>query len=125
MGRFLVVDDEIAILKMYPRYFGHSQCVACASGREALELLRRGERFDAILCDLMMPQTSGMDVYDELLRTIPDQAARMIFVTGGAFTDRARRFLQALTNPTLDKPFDSAHLFESVARVLAKGAVLK
>jgi CheY-like chemotaxis protein len=119
-GRFLVVDDEVAILKMYPRYLGHSQCVACASGRDALERFRRGERFDAILCDLMMPQTSGMDVYDELLRTVPDQAARMIFVTGGAFTDRARHFLKDLTNPTLDKPFDSAHLFEAVAGVLAK-----
>jgi two-component system cell cycle sensor histidine kinase/response regulator CckA len=121
-GRFLVVDDEVAILKMYPRYLGRSQCVACASGRDALELFRRGERFDVILCDLMMPQTSGMDVYDELVRTVPEQAARMIFVTGGAFTDRARHFLKGLSNPTLDKPFDSAHLFESVTRVLAKTA---
>jgi len=118
-GRFLVVDDEASILKMYPRYLGQAQCVACASGREALELFRRGERFDVILCDLMMPQTSGMDLYEELVRTLPEQAARMIMVTGGAFTDRARRFLQDMPNPVLDKPFDAAHLFESVARVLS------
>jgi len=122
IGRFLVVDDEVAILKIYPRYLGKTQCVACASGREALELFRRGERFDVILCDLMMPQTSGIDVYEELVRTVPDQAARMIFVTGGAFTDRARRFLGDLNNPTLDKPFDSAHLFEAMTRVLSKVA---
>ena len=121
-GRFLVVDDEAFILKLYPRYLGRDQCVTSASGREALELFRRGERFDAILCDLMMPQTSGMDVYEELLRIAPDQAARMIFVTGGAFTDRARHFLQELKNPTLDKPFDSVRLFASVTRVLAKSA---
>ena len=117
-GKFLVVDDEPSILKIYPRHLGAGQCVTCASGREALELFRRGERFDAILCDLMMPQTSGMDVYAELVRTTPDQAARMIFVTGGAFSERARQFLASLTNPCLDKPFNSARLFECIAQVL-------
>lgn len=119
-GRFLAVDDEGAILKLYPRYFGAAHCVTCSSGQEALQRFRDGERFDAILCDLMMPQTSGMDVYNELVRISPDQAARIVFVTGGAFTDRARNFLKSLKNPTLDKPFDAAHLFEAVIRVSEK-----
>jgi len=117
-GRFLVVDDELAILKTYPRFLGSEQCVACSSGREALELLKRGERFDAILCDLMMPQMSGMELYDELARSVPEQAGRVIFVTGGAFTERARQFLAARTNQTLEKPFDAKHLFACVNTVL-------
>ena len=118
VGRFLAVDDERGILLAYPRLLGADQCVTCNSGQEALELFARGERFDAILCDLMMPQTSGMDVYDELARTAPDQAARMIFVTGGAFTDRSRAFLASRSDRTLDKPFDANALFQSVAQVL-------
>jgi signal transduction histidine kinase/CheY-like chemotaxis protein len=119
-GRFLVVDDEPAILRIYANYLGPHQCVACSSGRDARELFRRGERFDAILCDLTMPQMSGMELYEELGRIAPDQAARMIFVTGGAFTERARHFLKEMPNPTLDKPFDSRRLFESVTLVLSK-----
>jgi signal transduction histidine kinase/CheY-like chemotaxis protein len=119
-GRFLAVDDEIGILSIYRRLLGADQCVTCSSGADALALLRRGERFDAILCDLMMPQTSGMDVHDELIRTAPDLAARMVFVTGGAFTDRARQFLALETNPVLDKPFDSNRLFTCMADVLEK-----
>jgi CheY-like chemotaxis protein len=112
-----VVDDEAAIVKTYSRLLGPDQCVTCSSGREALELLQRGERFDAILCDLMMPQTSGMDLYDELARTIPEQAARMIFVTGGAFTERARQFLATRTNLTLEKPFEPNRLFDCLTEV--------
>ena len=118
VGRFLAVDDERGILLAYPRLLGADQCVTCNSGQEALELFARGERFDAILCDLMMPQTSGMDVYDELARTAPDQAARMIFVTGGAFTDRSRAFLASRADRTLDKPFGANALFQSVTQVL-------
>jgi len=65
-----------------------------------------------------MPQMSGMELYDELARSVPEQAGRVIFVTGGAFTERARQFLAARTNQTLEKPFDAKHLFACVNTVL-------
>jgi signal transduction histidine kinase/CheY-like chemotaxis protein len=114
-GRFLLVDDERLILATYRRLLGAGQCTLCTSGREALDLLRQGERFDAILCDLMMPDVSGMDVYDELTRIAPEQAVRMIFITGGGFTERSRRFLAQRTNPVLEKPFKTNVLFEAIA----------
>lgn len=46
--------------------------------------------FDVILCDLMMPDTTGMDLHHELVRIAPDQVDRMVFMTGGAFTAKAR-----------------------------------
>jgi CheY-like chemotaxis protein len=73
---------------------------------EAIDLLRSGERFDVILCDLMMPQVTGMDVHAELIRLDADQASRMVFITGGAFTPRARRFLESVQNHRVEKPFD-------------------
>lgn len=63
-------------------------------------------RFDLILCDLMMPAMTGMEVHDELVRLEPELAARMSFLTGGAFTPRARAFLAVVPNPRLEKPFD-------------------
>ena len=52
---------------------------------EALALVLEGKRFDLILCDLMMPVMTGMDLHAELLIVAPDQAARMVFMTGGVF----------------------------------------
>jgi CheY-like chemotaxis protein len=119
-GRFLIVDDEALIARTYCRLLGEDQCVTCLSGTDALALLQRGELFDAIVCDLMMPETSGIDVYDMLLRVAPEQAKRVIFVTGGAFTDRARRFLDEVTNPVIEKPLDTARLYDCVSRLLEK-----
>ncbi len=119
-GRFLVIDDEVAIARTYCRLLGTDQCVTCLSGAEALAMLRAGERFDAILCDVMMPETSGLDVYNALLSIEPEQTKRMIFVTGGAFTNRARHFLASLPNSVIQKPFETAYLFGCVERVLQR-----
>ncbi len=80
------------------------------SGKDALERLRHDDAFDVILCDLIMPQVTGMDLHDELRRTAPALADRMIFMTGGTFTARARDFLARVGNPALDKPFDLSTL---------------
>jgi len=121
IGLFLIVDDEPAILAMYRRLLGADQCVSCSSGRQALDLIRQGDRFDAIVCDLMMPDTSGMDVYDELARIAPEQAARVVFATGGGFTDRSRSFLAGRTNQVLEKPFKATVLFDCLTRVVREG----
>ena len=58
----------------------------------------------------MMPDVSGMDVYERIARTRPDIARRFVFVTGGAFTDRARAFVDEVALPVIEKPFDLARL---------------
>jgi CheY-like chemotaxis protein len=88
------------------------------SAREALSKLNGGERFDLILCDLMMPEMTGMDLYDELEQSTPDQAEKFIFMSGGAFTDNARAFLARSSNEVIDKPFKGAGLRQVVQRFL-------
>jgi CheY-like chemotaxis protein len=110
-GRVLVVDDEPALAAALARSIERDhEVVALSSGREALELLRRDPSFDVILCDLVMPQVTGMDVYEELRRADPGLADRVIFMTGGTFTSRTRDFLGRVSNPALDKPFDLSTL---------------
>jgi CheY-like chemotaxis protein len=110
-GRVLVVDDEPALASALARSIERDhEVVVIASGRDALERLRRDDTFDVILCDLIMPQVTGMDLYDELHRTSPALADRIIFMTGGSFTTRARDFLAKVSNPALDKPFDLSTL---------------
>ncbi len=110
-ARLLVVDDEPMILGALRRSLGGDYNVTCVGdGRRALERLRAGERFDVILCDLMMPELTGMDLYAELERIAPDQAGRMVFVSGGAFTPRAREFLERVPNARVEKPIDFQNL---------------
>jgi len=113
--RLLVIDDEAAVGESVASILAnHDVCVE-TSGRTALERLRAGERFDRILCDLMMPELTGMDFYDQVAAIDPDLARRVVFVTGGAFTDRARSFLARVPNARLDKPFDIDQLMSVVA----------
>lgn len=58
----------------------------------------------------MMPDLTGMDFYDALAFIDPDLQHRVVFISAGAFTDRARQFLESVKNPRLDKPFDVAEL---------------
>ncbi|HMF41939.1 MAG TPA: response regulator, partial [Polyangia bacterium] len=110
-GRLLIVDDEPMILGALRRAFSVDYHVtSVGDGRRALERIRSGERYDVILCDLMMPEITGMDLYAELGRIAPDQIDKVVFVTGGAFTPRAREFLERVPNARVEKPIDFQNL---------------
>ena len=99
------------ILGALRRSLGTDYNVTCVGdGRRALERIKAGERFDVILCDLMMPELTGMDLHAELEKLAPDQAVRMVFVSGGAFTPRAREFLERVPNARVEKPIDFQNL---------------
>jgi PAS domain S-box-containing protein len=113
-ARILVVDDEQLIGSTIRRLLSTHEVVALTDPRQALARLCGGEHFDLILCDLMMPQLSGMELHQQLARARPEAARRMVFMTGGAFTDRAREFLEQVGNPQLGKPFAPQDLRDSV-----------
>jgi CheY-like chemotaxis protein len=118
-ARILVIDDEQLLCKVIERVLGADHCVTTVTrAKDALFKLGGGERFDLILCDLMMPEMTGMDLYDELQQSTPDQADKFIFMSGGAFTDKSRAFLAHSSNAVIEKPFKSAGLREVVHRFL-------
>jgi PAS domain S-box-containing protein len=110
-GQILVIDDEPMVALAVRRTLqGEHDVTICHSATEALRLIDSGLKFDVILCDLMMPQVTGIDFFHTLSQRAPEQAARTIFLTGGAFTPRARAFLDETTNQRLEKPFDPQNL---------------
>jgi len=117
----LVIDDEPLMLATLEVTLGADHdVVVVRSATLALDLLERDSGFDAILSDLMMPGFSGMDLYREMQRRGYALAQRMAFMTGGAYTDDARTFLEETRCPTLHKPFEMADLSTLVAQ-LARG----
>jgi CheY-like chemotaxis protein/two-component sensor histidine kinase len=114
-GKILMIDDEPVILNILARALGTSHdCVTTTKPNEALERLRSGEHFDLILCDLMMPVMDGRELYTELSRFAPEQARKMVFLTGGAFTPALQTFLSGVSNERIAKPFDVAKLKNAV-----------
>jgi PAS domain S-box-containing protein len=118
-ARVLVVDDEPMIGATLARVLSVHEVIAIRSAREALARIGGGERFDVILCDLMMPEMSGMDLHAALSGSAPEAAGRMVFLTGGIFTPAARAFAESIPNPIVEKPFDAGALRALVARVVA------
>jgi two-component system NtrC family sensor kinase len=115
--RILVVDDEPGILGFVHEMLtdlGHTAQTA-VSGRTALDRLSLGEAYDAILLDLKMPDMDGMSCYARLCATRPEDARKVIFMTGDLVSADSRTFLDASQRLWITKPFASAEL----ERVLA------
>jgi PAS domain S-box-containing protein len=111
----LVIDDEPLVGRAITRMLvPPHRVVFVGSAAEALTLLATGS-FDTILCDLMMPDMTGMALYERLLAEAPAHADRMVFLTGGAFTPEAAEFLERVPNARLEKPFTPAQLRAAVA----------
>jgi signal transduction histidine kinase len=118
-GRVLVVDDEPMVALAVRRTLESQHDVSIASrAQDALEMLRSGERFDVILCDVMMPNVTGIDFFNELRALAPSEIDKIVFLTGGAFASQARQFLEEVPNTRLDKPFTPEEL-----RSLVRGRV--
>ena len=119
--RVLVVDDEPRIVGFIERWLDDLgyQVRVLTRPEAVLELLRaEPDRYDLVMTDCLMPGMSGMDLHKALLKDAPDQAGRMVFMTGGAFTERARAFLDHVPNPSIGKPFLADELLGLVRDLL-------
>jgi len=108
--RVLVIDDEPAIGRLLATVFDHHRVEVVISGELGLARLRENDAFDVVICDLMMPRVSGIDVYDTIAVERPGLERRFVFISGGAFTDRSRAFLDRIPNERVDKPFTTDQL---------------
>jgi two-component system NtrC family sensor kinase len=117
--RVLVVDDELSIRQLLSEILtldNHSVAVA-SSGLEAADLAER-ESFDVIITDMKMPGMDGATFYRQVRQRDPQQARRIIFITGDTVSPDTRAFLQRVSNPVLSKPFKIGPLRDAIESVL-------
>src|ERR1700722_3748756 len=109
--RVLVIDDDALLGRLVGRMIGREHDVTVATNaREALDKIGAGDRFDLILCDLMMPGFTGVDFHERLGAMAPEQLLHVVYMTGGAFSPSTRAFLEQASIRHLEKPFGLAVL---------------
>jgi two-component system NtrC family sensor kinase len=115
--RVLVIDDEPSLLRAYRRLLGETFDLSLAAGgREAIALLEVDDRWDAVFCDLMMPDVDGRAVHAWVVAQRPALAARMVFCTGGTFTPRGVAFAATRGDAVLHKPISREQFVAAAQR---------
>ncbi len=116
--RILVVDDEPRVAASLKMVLADHRTTIASSGHEALLRLHSGEKYDVIVCDLLMENIDGIDLYQRVRAEAPELADRFIFLTGDAFISRTQQFLASIPNRHLQKPFPPDELLDAVDDVL-------
>jgi PAS domain S-box-containing protein len=118
-GRILVIDDDDMVLRVVRRILQKHDLTCMESARKALELIESGKTFDIIFSDIMMPDMTGMEFFDELTKVRPAEVQRVVFLTGGVMTPGIANFLASIPNLRFEKPFEVKALQMTVQRLLA------
>jgi signal transduction histidine kinase/ActR/RegA family two-component response regulator len=118
LRRALIVDDEPLVARALIRQLRGSEVTVCNTGVEALEVLARDDQFDVILCDLIMPRMSGIELEAVVAERHPGLRRRMLFLTGGATVPSAERFLERPDVRWMSKPISRDALIAAIQQVL-------
>ena len=121
-ARVLVIDDELQLGRALRSVLEQHDVALATSGREGLELLLSGPPPDLILCDMMMPDVSGLGVYEALRRDRPELCERFVFMTGGVFSEASLQFVAGPEAHRLHKPFGPEEVLALLQAVREGGA---
>ncbi len=117
-SRILIIDDDAMVLSALRRRLRRRyDTVTVLGGVEALARLAEDSEFDAVICDLMMPEVDGKSFYDTIQQRHPELVDRVVFMSGGAFTPRLRKFAASVSNPVMEKPVTREHLESMLASI--------
>jgi len=122
MATVLVVDDDSgvrsALRKILER--GGMTVLDADSAQAAFTVVERGDPIDAVVCDVLMPEMSGLALYDELLRRAPGLKGRVVFLTGAADDPKVHRPIEQRGVPLISKLYDLMLVLDAVRLALLK-----
>jgi CheY-like chemotaxis protein len=120
LRRVLLVDDDPLVLAAMARMLAPEYRVEKAtSPRDALALLSSGAHFDAVVCDVVMPEMTGMQFSAEAERLQPGLASTMVYVTGAVLMPEVQAFREQSQNVWVDKPFSLHDLVGAVRKTIS------
>lgn len=118
----LIVEDEALMTRAIVRGLGHgTRVTTCASAEEALATMASGHEFDVILTDVHLGGMTGLEFFNVLLRTHPQQAKRLGFMTSAGASLAVEEALALSGRAVLEKPFVNDELRKFVAAIASTG----
>ena len=115
--RFLVIDDDATLARLIRRVVSRraDELVVAGTADEALRLIEQDSHFDALLCDVGLPNVGGVELRRMLKRAAPHLIDRLIWMTGDnevrGVSEPVRR------DRLLRKPFSLEDLEDAMDRV--------
>lgn len=119
--RILAVDDEPPLLNLLRLIFtrhGH-KIETAPDGKTALQKLE-SQTYDLIICDVLMPDILGPELYQQAIEKFPQLSDRFLFITGNVVDMDTRIFLEKSGLPWLSKPFLPTDIEQLVVQTAAK-----
>ncbi|MEW5870295.1 MAG: PAS domain S-box protein [Chloroflexota bacterium] len=119
VARILVIDDEPGVLEVLKRILEQEGFLveAVNNAMVGLELLKN-DHYALILCDIRMPEMSGLEFYQMLELIYPELTQRVVFSTGDSVSAGTRQFLEKNALVCLNKPFELDELLQQVREKL-------
>lgn len=110
--KVLLVDDEMSILSAYRRLLQNEDLSIefALSGGQALRRMLSDSPPDVVVCDLMLPDLSGMEVYQRAVSSEPTYRQRFAVATGASTVPAHSAFLASFGGPVLHKPVSANDL---------------
>lgn len=112
--KILVVDDSRSIREAFTLAFEDYGIITADSGAAALEILRKLNDIDVVVLDVMMPDTNGLVLLEEIRKI--NKHAKFVIMTGYSSKDIAVEALRLRADEYIEKPFD----IETVRQVLER-----
>ena len=124
MPRVLVVDDERSVRNALRKILerGGMTVIEAGSAQQAFEIVERGDAIDAVVSDVLMPEMSGLALYDELLRRAPGLKGRVVFLTGAAQDPKVQGPIEQRGVPLISKLSDLMLVLDAVRLALLRKA---
>src|SRR5262245_25873045 len=123
-GRVLIVDDSPTILKVVSSILarhGYEPSVA-RDGVAGIDLLKRGNKYDLVLLDFVMPRMNGYQFCRELRSNPAHRSLPVVLMSAKGDKIRGQFVQQTGAVDAITKPFDARALVAVIEGALAKTA---
>jgi signal transduction histidine kinase len=118
--KILLVEDEALLRHTLIGGLPNDWTIVEAPDLTRARALLFEQAWDCVVCDVMLPEGTAETVYKDAVARDPELARKFVFVTAGAYTPDAQRFIDSVPNPVLDKPFRISQLRALVERVMSE-----
>lgn len=117
--RILVISDNREILQQTKHILGNNcEITAILGGRNALTSLKEKTfPFDILICDLIMPDVSGSDLYRYIAKNYPENEKRIIFIIDNTCSKITDTFLTSISNVCIKKPMTRTKLLKCINKI--------